>query len=832
MQSLAIQKILSRLWFWFIGIMLLVPFFSFLLKILTEGQEQFKAILRAAFFSPVIFFISVIYFYYSVNKLRDCLELISGKNIPTDKLKEITKYVNSFPLKITLLIALVNFFIPSFIEFINLIEDHVFSWEQALFFWISDIAIAIIAASLFFYQAKQEIYPVIDFTDYKPIKLYHKILIPTMSLILSSMLLISVGVYQIGVVRHEDFMRQIMSLSVEEAALYLNTTLEKLLIQVDSYAKNEVVREMNLNRIKEYLKDLQEEKESFVKTFFVSDMSGETVNSLGFKFNVKAGKIFQSIQKNQKFAFSNPVKSKDDGSDVVVCAVPITLKKDLIGNFGMTFAIETIGEALAKASENGKYDFIMYSAEGTIIYNKNYKYLNNNFNKEFIDKHNEFTGFPELLNLKFDGVEKYNRGFQDITFEGVKMHAMVVPLPKFNSYLVMFIPKKVFYQKLNITLLEISAFIIIVTISMTLIIRSITNKLTIPILNTINIFEKISSGDLTTQPTDFVPDEFGEIIRNLKKLIIILQEIVSLIQMSSKDLENTSVTLSDTTIKMAESSQHQATSLNESVEFLNEISRSVEMVAENSKSAYFSSKTTYNSMEDLLLKVKEVRGFTQEARTLAISSNKEAEHGNELMKNAISGMENIDQSSKKISEIVGLIGDISKQTNLLALNAAIEAARAGEYGRGFSVVAEEIGKLADKTSLRAKNIKEYIEQGLSEIAKGKVYVNNTALALANIIAGIHKNSKLMENISEYTRIQAEFSEKVLIDVKKVMNMAESISQSTEEQASSNQELANSVSMIKELTNSLASGSEDIARTSLKLSDQSKTLNQQIEFFKI
>ncbi|MDX1957387.1 MAG: methyl-accepting chemotaxis protein [Leptospiraceae bacterium] len=672
----------------------------------------------------------------------------------------------------------------------------------------------------------------IEFTNYRPIRLFHKILIPVMSIILVSLTFVSIGVYQVGVVRHEDFMRQIMSLSIEEASLYLNTTLEKLLIQVDSYSRNEIVREMNLKRIQEYLKDLQEEKESFVKSFFVSNMNGDTVNSLGFSFNVKSGKIFQSILKNGKFAFSNPVKSKDDGTDIVVCAVPIKQKKELIGNFGMTFAIETIGDALAKASENGKYDFIMYSNEGTVIYNKNYKYLNQNFKKEFSQSPKDFSGFNELENLNFEGDDKYKRKFLNLVFEGKKMRAMVVPLPKFNSYLLMFIPKKVFYEKLNITLLEISGFIILITLTIMFSVRYITNHFTIPIQNTITAFERISSGDLKNIPEDYVPDEFGDVVRSLKRLILVLQEIVSSIQSSSKELEKTSVELSDTTIAMAESSHHQASSISESLEFMNEISKSIELIALNSKSAHESSRETSNSMEELMSKIIQVKDFSLQAKDLAQSTSLEAEKGNDLMEKAILGMETIEGSTKKISEIVGLIGDISKQINLLALNAAIEAARAGEYGKGFTVVADEIGKLAEKTSSRAKSIKEYIEQGQVEVKQGKEYVMTTGVVFSNIISEIRKNKKLMESIAEFTKQEALFSEKVLKDVKKVLSMTESISHSTEEQTSSNQELANSIQMIKELTESLAKGSEDIANTSQKISDQSISLNDQIEFFKI
>lgn len=823
--DLNIPKITTRLWIWFLGIMCTVPLFSHLLKFTQEGERQIQPAIFSLVALPPLLIAAIAYFYIQTVSLKKSLRAVSGSGSGKEKI-----LINGYPFRVSMLIGITNIAIPTIAQIIGLLKGFVFSWEQSFFFWISDLATAVISSTVFYYFAKKEIYPIIKYTDYEPIRLYHKILIPTMSSIMVLILMSTAGIYKIGVTRNEDFMRQIMSLNLEEAALYLNTTLEKLLLQVDSYAKSETVRDMNLQRIREYLKDLQEDKEPFVKSFFVSNMEGETVNSLGFKFNVKAGKIFQSIKKNSKFAFSNPVKSADDNSDIVVCAVPILLKKDLIGNFGMTFAIETIGQALLNASDHGKYDFIMFSDEGTVIFHKNYANLNKNFKKDFSGEN--YSGFENLIGENFEGTDRYNRQFHDIVFEGVKMKGMTVPLPKFNSRLLILIPKKEFYVKLNITLLQISFFIILFTVFLTLIIRGITNNFTVPIRDTIQIFEKISKGDLSVRPKDFVPDEFGEIIRYLHSLLNVLRDTVSVIQSSSEKLESTSEILSRTTVSMASTTQKQSKSLNESAQFLQEISGSVEKVAENSKLAFHSSKHTFSSMEDLLIKVKEVQEHSHQAKAIAMVSSKEAQKGNELMKNAIRGMENIDSSTKKIAEIVGLISDISKQVNLLALNAAIEAARAGDFGRGFTVVADEISKLASKTSSSAKSIREYIEEGLQEVAYGKEYVDQTAKALSHIIESIEKNNSIIEMITEASRIQTESSEAVLTDVKEVMEMAESIHRATDVQAKSSQELTSNVSHVADLTDFVAKGADEVADTSQKILEQTKSLNDQVDFFKI
>ncbi len=825
------SSIKNQIWTWFLSINIAIPIFSFLFKISIFGWQHLGIFTTSLGLSTVLFLVELGLFWKLASPLANKLEQFKTHRVVEDKKQSNINYINQFPIRGSLIIGVYSILLPTISETINLWNGRLFSIEQFFFLWISDFAISTIAASFFFYRVKIILYPSINFLPYTPISLYNRILIPVLITTEFMVLISSAAVYYIGVTRHKDLMRQVMSLNIEEASLYLNTTLDKLLIQTDSYTKNEIVKGMNLPRVQEHLLELQKEKENFVESFFVSNMDGDTVNSLGKRFNVKKGKIFQSILKTEKFAISNPTKSFVDGSWILVCAVPIKQNKKLIGNFGMTFAIGTLGDALAKSSDEGKYDFIMLSEDGKVSFNKNYKYLNFDTQKELADSI-EFSGLQNLHKLDISTYNKFNRDFLDIVFEKEKKYGMLIDMPKFNSRLLMFIPKSIFYKELNRTLIEICGFIIFVTFALIFVIRNISNNLTIPIKNTILTFERISNGDLTAETKDYVPDEFGEIIRYLGNLISVLRNTVSLIQSSSKALENTSVVLTTTTQNMAQSSQEQATSLQSSELIVKALYDAVEVVTNNSQNAYLSSKDTYSSMEELQSKVKEVKQITFQAQDLAKLTSQDATKGNELMKEAILGMERIDMSTKKIAETINVIGDISKQVNLIELNAAIEAARAGEYGKGFTVVADEISKLAERTSRNAKNIKDYIQEGILEVERGKKYVDNTGRSLSNIIQSIQKNTDLINRITDLATLQADFSEKVLVAVQNVMYMAEKISLSTQEQKISNGELTRSVAMISELTHALASGSEEIASTSLKISEQSKSLNQMIEFFKI
>jgi methyl-accepting chemotaxis protein len=482
----------------------------------------------------------------------------------------------------------------------------------------------------------------------------------------------------------------------------------------------------------------------------------------------------------------------------------------------MGFTLNKVGETLK--DKNLNHEFVLLSNEHNILYAEDQSLINKNIGKDIDKENTSFKGMEDFLKSEIKSEERYNQ----VTYNGKEKIAVLQSIPINNTKLIMLLNKDIFLSEINTLLYQLSIFLIIIAISVSFMIQVITSKFSQPILNTINIFNKISSGNLTERPTDYVPDEFGEILRYLNKFINILSDTVSLIMLSAKELEKNAITLSSGTSKLAVGAKNQSASIEESNVSLAQLSTSVQKVSENATSQSESSKETFYSMEELKVKALEVKDFASSAQSLAHKTSVEAKKGNELMQNAIQGMNRIDSSTKKIAEIVGLIGDISGQVNLLALNAAIEAARAGEYGRGFSVVAAEIGKLADRTAQSARSIKVYITEGLEEVTKGKEYVDSTAKALSNIVENIEKNRSIIEEISKSTSFQSVSSQKVLSHIEKVMKMAISISDSTKEQAVTNRQINATVENINIQTQSVAKEAEEIAEISKKISEQAKS----------
>src|SRR5207245_7495807 len=151
-----------------------------------------------------------------------------------------------------------------------------------------------------------------------------------------------------------------------------------------------------------------------------------------------------------------------------------------------------------------------------------------------------------------------------------------------------------------------------------------------------------------------------------------------------------------------------------------------------------------------------VRQSTDSAHTanqLATSAASVAARGGQVVAQVVSTMEDINSSSKKIADIIGVIDGIAFQTNILALNAAVEAARAGEQGRGFAVVAGEVRSLAQRSAQAAKEIKTLISDSVEKVDVGSKQVDDAGRTMSDIVRQVQRVSDLIATISAATHEQ-------------------------------------------------------------------------------
>jgi len=212
---------------------------------------------------------------------------------------------------------------------------------------------------------------------------------------------------------------------------------------------------------------------------------------------------------------------------------------------------------------------------------------------------------------------------------------------------------------------------------------------------------------------------------------------------------------------------------------------------------------TASSMEEMTATVKQSADNAQQANEMAVTARSNAQRGGEVVSRAVQAMQEINASSKKIADIIGVIDEIAFQTNLLALNAAVEAARAGEQGRGFAVVAGEVRNLAQRSAAAAKEIKDLIRDSVNKVQDGTKLVNESGDTLKEIVSAVERVTLTMSEISSAAREQTAGIEQV--------NVA--------------------VSQLDEMTQQNAALVEEASAAGEAMSEQSRSLLDLISFFR-
>ena len=207
---------------------------------------------------------------------------------------------------------------------------------------------------------------------------------------------------------------------------------------------------------------------------------------------------------------------------------------------------------------------------------------------------------------------------------------------------------------------------------------------------------------------------------------------------------------------------------------------------------------TASSMEEMTSTVKQNADNAGQANQLATAARDQAEKGGNVVGQAVRAMTGINDSSRKIADIIGVIDEIAFQTNLLALNAAVEAARAGEQGRGFAVVASEVRSLAGRSATAAKEIKDLIQDSVKKVEDGSVLVAQSGQTLEQIVSSVKKVSDIIAEIAAASREQSSGIEQVNRAIMQMDQMTQQNAALVEEATASSQAMADQARQLNEI----------------------------------
>jgi methyl-accepting chemotaxis protein len=244
--------------------------------------------------------------------------------------------------------------------------------------------------------------------------------------------------------------------------------------------------------------------------------------------------------------------------------------------------------------------------------------------------------------------------------------------------------------------------------------------------------KRLSDGDLTIRLDEGFTDDYRGIRDDFNATLDRLQSTIEAIAQANDEVSNAAAEIAAATTDLSQRTEEQAASLEQ----------------------------TSASMEEISATVKQNAGNAQNANSLTQGTAQIADQGGQVVSEAVSAMARIEESSRKISDIISVIDEIARQTNLLALNAAVEAARAGEAGRGFAVVASEVRSLAQRSSQAAKDIKDLIVNSSAQVQDGVGLVNRAGSSLGEIVNSIRQVAGIVSDIANASAEQATGLEQI------------------------------------------------------------------------
>ncbi|VTR97646.1 chemotaxis protein : Methyl-accepting chemotaxis sensory transducer OS=Rhodothermus marinus (strain ATCC 43812 / DSM 4252 / R-10) GN=Rmar_2782 PE=4 SV=1: MCPsignal [Gemmata massiliana] len=286
----------------------------------------------------------------------------------------------------------------------------------------------------------------------------------------------------------------------------------------------------------------------------------------------------------------------------------------------------------------------------------------------------------------------------------------------------------------------------------------------------------LAAGDFTHQTPEMGTDVIGQMAAALNKAAVAVREALEGVREVSEQLADASGQLSAASEEISTGAQEQASSLEE----------------------------TASTLEQITARVRQNSDSAQQARQLANNSKEVAEKGGQVVGSAVTAMSAINESSKRIADIITTIDEIAFQTNLLALNAAVEAARAGEQGRGFAVVASEVRNLAQRSATAAKEIKDLIEDSVKKVDVGTELVNRSGTTLGDIVTS----------------------------VKRVTDLITEIAAAGKEQSTGIDQVSKAISQMDEVTQRNAAQTEEMSATAQTLTDQATQLRGLVARFQL
>ena len=589
----------------------------------------------------------------------------------------------------------------------------------------------------------------------------------------------------------------------------------------DVKTRNDIVNNQRYNIVRNTLIDTQKSHSNVIlsayiaeekPSYYVDDLSGVSDSD----FDLSTRDYYVTVT-DGVVNITEPYVDVATGNMVITITAPVNVNGKIIGLTGIDITIDALSQVVGEYKLGDSGYFSLLTKENVITSHR--------------DADNILKSVNEigLSNSLLKSVADNSKEVVEYTYKNEKFMGNSVPIGGTGWKIISAMPKDEFTHS-TIELIKLIALIyIIAIIVLSAIMFVILGVVTKPIKNITDITNKLASGELNVDINVNSNDEIGVLAESIGKLTARLKTYIDYINESVNVLDeladgNLVVELNNDYTgefaKLKQSLLHVSGTLTETIGKIKESSEFISMNAVNvSNGAQTLAQGTTeqaSAIEELSAEVNEIyhtiannAEYAENAGKKALEASKEVEQGNIHMRDMLSAMDEISESSNEIGKIIKVIDDIAFQTNILALNAAVEAARAGSAGKGFAVVADEVRNLAGKSAEAAKQTTTLIENSINSISNGTMLADKAGKSLAGIVEITSKTNELINEIVNASAQQTVSVNQIRSGIEQISSVVQQNAATAEASAANSEELSGQSQILNDLINKFRTGMEEV-----------------------
>ena len=572
--------------------------------------------------------------------------------------------------------------------------------------------------------------------------------------------------------------------------------------------------------LKPLFKGMLDNNKAFFETY-MGFPDGSAVTGSGYQFDYswwsapQRGWYQMALGDTSCAHVTSPYVDAQTGELCISVSQAVMCKGKLIGVMGADVFVTELQNITLNATLDSTGYSMLIDENGDILVHPDPEYApdaNGDFKNLNTIKNNAYANMWKTVTT-MGGVHK----FPDAN--GVNHYFTASLLPTSKWYLVGSLPTSVVSKPImNVILIVIPIAVVILLIAAFIIFVTIRNSVSKPISPIAAFFSRIgSTGDFTIRDEEShaiekysqLQNEFGLLTKSATSFVQYVSNISKTLERITNSDLTADITLLSDKDTMGNSLRLVIDKLNAMFNEINasssQVSAGAKQVADGAQALAQGSTEQAASIQELSASISDISEKTKlnaemagRAATLANEIMQNAQTGSQQMDEMIEAVREINVASQNISKVIKVIDDIAFQTNILALNAAVEAARAGEHGKGFAVVAEEVRNLAAKSAEAAKETGDMIQNSMDKAELGARIAGETAGSLTEIVSGITESTQIVAEIAQSSEEQSRAITQINTGIDQVAHVVQQNSATAEESAAAAEEMSGQSAILQGL----------------------------------